>query len=52
MFFTNQNTSISNIESTIYIFVGVLGLIFSFRYLFKYVKVNFPDKDSEKNVLL
>lgn len=51
MFFTNQNTSISNIESTIYIFVGILGLIFSFRYLFKYIKVNFPKKNSEKNVL-
>lgn len=51
MFFINQNTSISNIESTIYIFVGVLGLVFSFGYLFKYIKVNLPEKNSEKNVL-
>lgn len=51
MFFANQNASISNIESTIYIFVGILGLVFSFRYLFKYIKVNFPKKNSEDNVL-
>lgn len=51
MFFANQNASISNIESTIYIFVGILGLVFSFRYLFKYIKVNFPEKNSEENIL-
>ncbi|MDK2584463.1 CPBP family intramembrane metalloprotease [Romboutsia sedimentorum] len=49
--FTNKNVDISNIESNIYIFIGVLGLVFSFRYLFKYIKENFPKKDSEKNIL-
>lgn len=51
MFFVNQKASIFNIESTIYIFVGILGLVFSFRYLFKYIKVNFPEKNSEENIL-
>lgn len=51
MFFVNQKASISNIESTIYVFVGILGLVFSFRYLFKYIKVNFPKENSEENIL-
>lgn len=51
MFFANQNASISNIQSNIYFFVGILGLVFSFRYLFKYIKVNLPKKNSEDNVL-
>lgn len=49
--FTNKNVDISNMESNIYIFIGVLALVFSFRYLFKYIKENFPKKDSEKNIL-
>ena len=49
--FANKNADISNIESNIYIFIGVLALMFSFRYLFKYIKENFPKKDSEKNIL-